>query len=92
MFKLYSYMKTINEENACILYYAFGKNSQVRFACVLLAFCLRFACVLLAFCLRFACVLLAFCSLFARFLLAFCSLFAHKPYQNANPTHSVIWA
>ena len=23
---------------------------------------------------------------------AFCSCFAHKPYQNANPTHSVIWA
>ena len=25
-------------------------------------------------------------------LLAFCSRFAHKPYQNANPTHSVTWA
>ena len=24
--------------------------------------------------------------------LAFCSCFAHKPYQNANPTHNVIWA
>ena len=28
---------------------------------------------------------------FARVMLTFCSPFAHKPYQNANPTHSVIW-
>ena len=28
---------------------------------------------------------------FARVLLVFCSCFAHKPYQNTNPTHSVIW-
>ena len=33
----------------------------------------------------------AFCSRFARFLLTFCLHFAHKLYQNANPTHSVIW-
>ena len=43
-----------------------------------------------AFCSRFAHVLLAFCSRFARILLAFCSRFAHKPYQNAKPTHSVM--
>ena len=31
-------------------------------------------------------------SRFARVLLPFCSRLAHKLYQNANPTHSVIWA
>ena len=40
-----------------------------------------FAHALLAFCLRFACV-----------LLAFCLHLTHKLYQNANPTHSIIWA
>ena len=32
-----------------------------------------------------------FCSCFACVSVAFCSRFDHKPYQNGNPTHSVIW-
>ena len=72
------------EERYTILHYALGKSvSQLRFACVLLAFCLRFACVLLAFCSRFTRVLLAFCSRFARVLLI--------NLTKTETTDSVIW-
>ena len=44
-----------------------------------------------AFWSRFGRVLVAFCPRFALVLPSFCPRFAHKPYQNANPMHSVIW-